>query len=39
MDSCCTVLAIELALLAGSSVTSAKTSVFILVYCSDVKNP
>ena len=33
------VLAMELALLVSSSLTSANTSVFMLVYCSDVKNP
>ena len=38
-DICCIVLAMELALLVCSSVTSAYTSVFILVYCSELKNP
>lgn len=39
MDICCAVLAIELALLVCSSVTSAYASVFMPVYCNDVKNP
>src|SRR5271165_3650601 len=36
---CCIVLAMVLALLVCSSVTSAYTRVFMLVYCSDVRNP
>ena len=39
IDICCIVLAIVLALLACSSLTSANTRVFMLVYCSEVKNP
>src|SRR5215469_7281944 len=39
IDICCRVLAIELAALACSSVTSAYTSVFMLVYCNEVKKP
>jgi hypothetical protein len=39
IDICCIVLAMVLALLACSSVRSVYTSVFMLVYCSEVKNP
>jgi len=39
IDICCIVLAIELALLVSFSVMSAYTSVFMLVYCSDVNAP
>ncbi len=39
MDICCIVLAIVLAALVSSSVMSANTSVFMLVYCSEVKVP
>jgi len=39
IDICCIVLAMELALLASFSSMSANTSVFMLVYCSDVNAP
>ena len=39
MDICCTVLAMELALLVCASVVSAYTSVLMLVYCRDENAP
>ena len=39
IDICWTVLAMVLAMLVLLSLMSAYTSVFILVYCSEEKNP
>ena len=39
IDICCNVLAIVLAPLDCAGATSAYTSVFMLEYCRDVKNP